>query len=57
MKTDKQIQQDVRDVRVMLTGRVRSLAEWEDAGAAAWAGPGVTAVDNKLQVKLEVFAY
>jgi osmotically-inducible protein OsmY len=36
--------------KVILTGKVRSLAEKRDAEDAAWAAPGVTMVDNKIEV-------
>ena len=36
--------------RVTLRGRVRSWAEYDDADSAAWSAPGVTEVDNRLQV-------
>jgi len=41
---------------VVLTGKVRSLAEKRDAEKAAWRTPGVRGVENKLSVSLEVFA-
>jgi len=42
---------------VKLTGTVRTFAESEDAEAAAWAASGVNAVDNKLEIDEEEFAY
>ena len=36
--------------RVTLTGHVRSYAEQQDAARAAWSAPGVTAVDNQINV-------
>ena len=36
--------------KVILTGNVSSLAEKNDAEDAAWAAPGVTLVENKLDV-------
>ncbi len=43
--------------RVILKGYVRSFAEREDAENAAWAAPGVTAVENKLVLKQEELAF
>ncbi|AEW00309.1 ornithine aminotransferase [Niastella koreensis] len=43
--------------RVTLRGRVRSIAEREDAENAAWAAPGVTSVENDLVVEEESFAF
>ncbi|THU39572.1 BON domain-containing protein [Niastella caeni] len=43
--------------KVVLRGRVRSIAEREDAENAAWAAPGVTSVVNDLVVEQEEFAF
>jgi len=36
--------------RVILSGSVRTLSEREDAERAAWRAPGVTSVENRLDV-------
>lgn len=43
--------------KVVLRGRVRSIAEREDAENAAWAAPGVNSVENDLVVEEEEFAF
>jgi osmotically-inducible protein OsmY len=43
--------------KVILRGYVRSYAEKEDAENAAWAAPGVTSVENNLDIKLLEYAY
>jgi osmotically-inducible protein OsmY len=43
--------------KVILTGKVRSWAEKMDASDAACAAPGVSSVDNRLQIESEVFAF
>lgn len=40
----------VDSTKVTLEGSVRSLVEKDDAEEAAWAAPGITMVDNKLQI-------
>ena len=48
----RRIDVETRDGRVILHGRVRSWAERDEAQQAAWAAPGVTAVENDLIVTL-----
>ena len=39
--------------KVILEGKVRSYAEKEDAMDAAWAAPGITTVENNLELVSE----
>lgn len=42
--------------KVVLKGKVRSYVEKKDAEKAAWLAPGVTKVENKLEIDTEVYA-
>ena len=46
----KRISVEVKGNRVVLKGTVRSWAEREEAARVAWLAPGVTAVDNQINV-------
>ena len=48
---------EVNGSKVILRGTVRSFAEQGDAVSAAWSAPGVTSVENKLELEVEEFAY
>jgi len=43
---------EVQGTKVILKGRVRSWAEREEAERVAWAAPGVTQVENHIQIAL-----
>jgi osmotically-inducible protein OsmY len=53
----EKIQSDVVGNKVTLRGKVRSFAEKEDAENAAWAAPGITSVENKLQIEVPEYAF
>jgi len=42
--------------KVLLRGKVRSWAEKQEAEKIAWAAPGVSTVENMIEVDTEVFA-
>ena len=48
---------DITGSRVTLRGKVRSIAEKDDAETAAWNAPGVTGVESKLEVEVPEFAF
>lgn len=45
---------DIMGDKVILRGKVRSFAEAEDAKCAAWSAPGVTKVENDLEIEEEI---
>lgn len=57
MVDSDKIEIDTTGSKVILRGKVRSWAEKKDAEDAAWLAPGVSAVDNQLEIDTEVFAY
>lgn len=46
----RRITVETQDGKVILSGRVRSWAERDEAEQAAWSAPGVTAVENHITV-------
>lgn len=50
------IKLDVNGEKVTLLGKVRSFAEKRDAENAAWQAPGITKVENQLEIDPEVYA-
>jgi osmotically-inducible protein OsmY len=46
----QKIQVETSGSKVILRGKVRNYAEWEEAARAAWGAPGVFSVDNQLTV-------
>ncbi|MEP6986166.1 MAG: BON domain-containing protein [Chloroflexota bacterium] len=50
MKDADGISVEAHDGRVKLHGKVQSWEEHDDAGIAAWSAPGVTEVENEIEV-------
>lgn len=48
---------EIQGNKAILTGKVRSWAEKNDAENAAWKAQGITSVDNRLVIDTEIFAY
>jgi len=48
---------EVEGSKVVLKGSVRSFAEKKDAEKAAWLAPGVSQVENNIEINSEVFSY
>ena len=46
----RRIHVETEGSRVILSGSVRSFIERDEAGRAAWAGPGVSILDNRISV-------
>ena len=51
------IQVGVKGSKVTLSGKVRSYSEKKDAENAAWLAPGVTEIENKIEIDSEVYSY
>lgn len=51
------ISAEVTGSKVVLKGRVRSIAEKEDAETAAWNAPGVTTVESRVEVEVPEYAF
>jgi osmotically-inducible protein OsmY len=48
---------NIQGSKVVITGKVRSYAEMKDAESTAWLAPGVTSVENRLEVDTAIFSF
>jgi osmotically-inducible protein OsmY len=48
---------EVNGGRIVLRGKVRSIAEKEDAETAAWSAPGISSVDSRLEIEIPEYAF
>lgn len=48
---------EVMGSKVILSGKVRSFIEKEDAETAAWNAPGVTSVESKIEIEVPEYAF
>ncbi len=53
----EKIEVEIRGNKAILSGKVRSWAEKNEAESAVWNAPGISAVINKLEVDTAVLAY
>jgi osmotically-inducible protein OsmY len=51
------IEIDIQGNKAILTGKVRSWTEKNDAEEATWKAPGITAIENKLIIDTGIYAY
>jgi osmotically-inducible protein OsmY len=53
----QRIAAEVKGSKVILRGKVRTIAEKEDAENAVWNAPGVMSVESKLEVEVPEYAF
>lgn len=46
---------EIKGDKVILSGKVRSWAEKKEAETAAWLAPGITTVDNNIEIDSEIY--